>query len=61
MDVPVNEGGIFNWDVLCAALLHDAIEDTQTTAEELTKAFGKNVIPSLNPGWYFLKQYILLS
>lgn len=43
MDVPVNEGGIFNWDVLCAALLHDAIEDTQTTAEELTKAFGKNV------------------
>ena len=42
-DVLVNEGGILNWDVLCAALLHDTIEDTQTTAEELTKAFGKNV------------------
>ena len=24
-------------------MLHDTIEDTQTTAEELTKAFGKNV------------------
>lgn len=43
VDVLVNEGGILNWDVLCAALLHDSIEDTQTTAEELTKAFGKNV------------------
>ena len=43
VDVLVNEGGILNWDVLCAALLHDTIEDTQTTADELTKAFGKNV------------------
>lgn len=43
VDVLVNEGGILNWDVLCAALLHDTIEDTQTTAEELTKVFGKNV------------------
>ena len=43
VDVLVNEGGILNWDVLCAALLHDTIEDTQTTAEELTNAFGKNV------------------
>lgn len=43
VDVLVNEGGVLNWDVLCAALLHDTIEDTETTAEELTKAFGKNV------------------
>lgn len=43
VDVLVNEGGVLNWDVLCAALLHDTIEDTQTTAEELTKAFGKNI------------------
>ncbi len=43
VNVLVNEGGVLNWDVLCAALLHDTIEDTQTTAEELTKAFGKNV------------------
>ena len=43
VDVLVNEGGVLNWDVLCAALLHDTIEDTQTTSEELTKVFGKNV------------------
>jgi guanosine-3',5'-bis(diphosphate) 3'-pyrophosphohydrolase len=43
VDVLVNEGGVLNWDVLCAALLHDTIEDTQTTVEELTKAFGKNI------------------
>jgi len=42
-DVLVNEGGVLNWDVLCAALLHDTIEDTQTTAEELTKSFGKKI------------------
>ena len=28
VDVLVNEGGVLNWDVLCAALLHDTIEDT---------------------------------
>jgi len=43
VDVLVNEGGVLNWDVLCAALLHDTIEDTQTTAEELTKEFGKKI------------------
>lgn len=35
-----NEGGVSDADVLCAALLHDTIEDTETTAEELQKAFG---------------------
>jgi len=43
VDVLVNEGGVLNWDVLCAALLHDTIEDTQTTEDELLKAFGKNI------------------
>ena len=43
VDVLVNEGGVLNWDVLCAALLHDTIEDTQTTVEELTNAFGPHV------------------
>jgi guanosine-3',5'-bis(diphosphate) 3'-pyrophosphohydrolase len=36
-----NEGGIADADVLCAALLHDTIEDTETTAEELRAEFGE--------------------
>jgi guanosine-3',5'-bis(diphosphate) 3'-pyrophosphohydrolase len=36
-----NEGGIADTDVLCAALLHDTIEDTETTAEELRAEFGE--------------------
>ena len=35
-----NEGGIDDPEVLCAALLHDTIEDTQTTADELRAEFG---------------------
>lgn len=30
-------------DVLCAAVLHDTIEDTNTKYEELVKEFGQNV------------------
>jgi guanosine-3',5'-bis(diphosphate) 3'-pyrophosphohydrolase len=43
VNVLVNEGGVLSWDVLCAALLHDVIEDTQTTEEELINHFGKKV------------------
>jgi guanosine-3',5'-bis(diphosphate) 3'-pyrophosphohydrolase len=43
VNVLVNEGGVMSWDVLCAALLHDVIEDTQTTEEELVTKFGKKV------------------
>ena len=35
-----NEGGIEDAEVLCAALLHDTIEDTETTADELRAEFG---------------------
>ena|SRR5215831_15501937 len=35
-----NEAGITDIVVLCAALLHDTIEDTPTTADELRKRFG---------------------
>jgi guanosine-3',5'-bis(diphosphate) 3'-pyrophosphohydrolase len=35
-----NEGGITDAEVLCAALLHETIEDTETTAEELRAEFG---------------------
>jgi guanosine-3',5'-bis(diphosphate) 3'-pyrophosphohydrolase len=39
-NVLTNEGGITDTETLCAALLHDTIEDTQTTHTELTAAFG---------------------
>jgi GTP diphosphokinase / guanosine-3',5'-bis(diphosphate) 3'-diphosphatase len=37
------EAGIYDRDTLCAALLHDTIEDTDTTAEELVETFGSPV------------------
>ena len=42
-NVLASEGGVIDPDVLCAALLHDTIEDTETTAEELRRAFGESV------------------
>eukprot|EP00741_Cyanophora_paradoxa_P002052 tig00000545_g1988.t1 len=36
-------GGVTDLEVLQAAVLHDTIEDTQTTAEELEEKFGKRV------------------
>jgi GTP diphosphokinase / guanosine-3',5'-bis(diphosphate) 3'-diphosphatase len=38
-----NEAGIVDPIVLCAALLHDTVEDTETTLEELQKTFGKTI------------------
>ena len=37
------ESGITDTKVICAALLHDTIEDTETTAEELRYRFGKKI------------------
>jgi guanosine-3',5'-bis(diphosphate) 3'-pyrophosphohydrolase len=37
------EGSISDPSVLCAAVLHDTIEDTQTTGEELATLFGSKV------------------
>jgi len=34
------EARINDRDTLCTALLHDTIEDTDTTVEELVEAFG---------------------
>lgn len=42
-DVLVNEGGVTDTEVLAAALLHDTLEDTATTHEELVNAFGSRV------------------
>jgi guanosine-3',5'-bis(diphosphate) 3'-pyrophosphohydrolase len=39
-NILVNEAGINDPEVICAALLHDTIEDTQTTADELGAEFG---------------------
>ncbi|MGH8611435.1 MAG: HD domain-containing protein [Gammaproteobacteria bacterium] len=40
-----NEAGIADAATLCAALLHDTIEDTETTADELAREFGKAIAP----------------
>jgi guanosine-3',5'-bis(diphosphate) 3'-pyrophosphohydrolase len=37
------EGGITDTDTLIAAVLHDTVEDTDTTYEELRAQFGKTV------------------
>ena len=37
------EGGVHEEHVICAALLHDTIEDTETTAEEIEKLFGARI------------------
>jgi guanosine-3',5'-bis(diphosphate) 3'-pyrophosphohydrolase len=37
------EAGISDTTVLCAAFLHDTIEDTETTAEELSAEFGPKI------------------
>jgi guanosine-3',5'-bis(diphosphate) 3'-pyrophosphohydrolase len=38
-----DEGGVTDVELLAAALLHDTIEDTATTREELRRAFGARV------------------
>src|SRR3954467_6622288 len=38
-----NEGGVTDTAVLVAALLHDTVEDTETTLAELTEEFGAHI------------------
>jgi guanosine-3',5'-bis(diphosphate) 3'-pyrophosphohydrolase len=38
-----DEAGSDDVDVLCAALLHDTIEDTDTTVDELVAQFGERI------------------
>jgi guanosine-3',5'-bis(diphosphate) 3'-pyrophosphohydrolase len=42
-DILAREGGITDGRVIAAALLHDTVEDTETTIEELVERFGKRV------------------
>ena len=43
VDVLANEGNVTNIETLCAAALHDTIEDTATTADELKSIFGEKI------------------
>jgi guanosine-3',5'-bis(diphosphate) 3'-pyrophosphohydrolase len=42
-NVLVREGGVHDVEVLCAALLHDTVEDTATTRKELERRFGRRI------------------
>ena len=42
-EVLAGEGGVSDPEVLAAALLHDTIEDTDTTPEELRREFGARI------------------
>lgn len=42
-DLLANEAGITDLEVICAALLHDTIEDTETSYEELVEHFGVSI------------------
>ena len=42
-EVLAGEGGVADIEVLAAALLHDTIEDTDTTMEELREQFGARI------------------
>ncbi len=39
----LSHAGVDDVEALCAALLHDTIEDTQTTEAELREAFGERI------------------
>jgi len=39
-NVLANEAGVTGTEVLCAAILHDTVEDTETTLPELEQRFG---------------------
>ena len=42
-NVLAKEGRISDIDVLCAALLHDTVEDTATSFQELRRGFGRKI------------------
>ncbi len=43
LNLLTNVGQVADFDVLIAAVLHDTIEDTETTKEEITELFGAEV------------------
>ena len=58
------EAGVRDVDVLQAALLHDTVEDTDTTPQELEEAFGKKVADIVAEVKYrtkIMENYIMIS
>ena len=43
VNILCNEGHVTDTNVICAALLHDTVEDTDTTPEELQREFGGEI------------------
>ncbi len=43
VNILCNEGHVSDIDVICGALLHDTVEDTDATAEEMEAEFGKRI------------------
>lgn len=43
VDVLVNEGRVMDPKVIAAAILHDTVEDTETTEQELIDHFGEEI------------------
>ena len=43
VEVLVDVGNVTDINAICAALLHDTVEDTRTTREELTETFGPEI------------------
>ena len=41
VDILVNEGEVTNFKAIVGAILHDTIEDTETTGEEIESEFGR--------------------
>ncbi len=39
----LRENGITDTDIICAAYLHDTVEDTDATIEDINREFGKDV------------------
>lgn len=42
-DILCNEAHVTDIETICGALLHDTVEDTKTTADELENEFGKAI------------------
>ena len=43
VNILCNEVHVMDINVICSALLHDTVEDTETTAEELANEFGHEI------------------